>query len=190
MKPIIFNAESVRAILDGRKTQTRRVVPAFPFSDDWKHWNGRPEWERRDCPFGQPGDTLWVRETFLVQPELWAAGHSPQPVHYASDTPRNQAEDYALKPSIHMPRWASRITLKITDIRVERLQDISTDDAAREGITYAPGSYELEWMTPYQRERKRLADFQAMWDTINAKRGYPWESNPYVWVLEFSRDAA
>lgn len=154
-RPILFSGEMVRAILAGRKTQTRRVIWAI------RRVTG--------CPYGEPGDRLWVRERFYVQPELWAEGHGPQPVEYAADVadPR-MVEDYVGKPSIHMPRWASRITLEITGRRMQRVQDISEADAAAEGV----GSRE---------------EFAALWDAINVKRGYAWVTNPLVWVIEFKR---
>jgi hypothetical protein len=204
MKPIIFNAESVRAILDGRKTQTRRVVKPQPPTDEFgtsyvgpvygpemynpvkidRHgemYPGAPvygvydedgEWGAK-CPFGQPGDTLWVREAILPKDHQYAADFSKITI------PDHDAHNWCFFysryccPSIHMPRWASRITLKITDVRVERLQDISEADALAEGC---------------RSQIQHSALFADMWDEINAKRGYPWESNPWVWVLEFSRE--
>jgi hypothetical protein len=125
------------------------------------------------CPYGVVGDRLWVRENFYVQPELWAEGHGPQPVHYAADTSREEVEDYVQKPSIHMPWWASRILLEITDIRVENLQDISHEDAVAEGIPNLPGAQ---------------AAYRVLWDSINGKReGLSWKDNPWVWALTFRR---
>ena len=183
---ILFSGPMVRAILDGRKTQTRRAIhpdignwleEVSP--GDWRYIVDIPEGSMpaiEACPYGQPGDRLWVRETFAVQPELWAAGHGPQPIHYLADTPRDQIEDYVVKPSIHMPRWASRITLEITDVRVERVQEIAIDDIYAEGCPPISCGDEdaselYEW-------------FSGLWDDINAKRGYGWDANPRVWVID------
>lgn len=125
------------------------------------------------CPYGLVGDRLWVREAFYVQPELWARNHGPQPVHYAADTNREEVEDYVQKPSIHMPRWASRITLEITGVRVERVQEISEEDARAEGIDARPQAA-IPW-------------YRDLWDSINADRGYGWAANPLVWVVMFKR---
>ena len=86
-----------------------------------------------------------------------------------------------------MPRWASRITLEITDIKVERVQEIKSHDATAEGVRYAKGSYEWEWFTPNARCLKRIDDFRILWDSLNAKRGYGWEVNPWLWVLSFKK---
>jgi hypothetical protein len=116
-------------------------------------------------------------------------GHGPQPIHYAASTEdRRQVEDYVGKPSIHMPRWASRITLEVTEVRVERLQDISEEDAKAEGIIQAEG-FDL-WATKEGGrlyESPRLA-FMALWDSINGQRpGMDWQSNPWVWAVSFKR---
>ncbi len=160
-RPIMFSGEMVRAILEGRKTQTRRV---------WK----RPElrkadWEIGDssiaCPYGEVGDRLWVRET-------WCGGQHGMPVHYKASWTEHEYGP-AWKPSIHMPRKYSRITLEITGVRVERVQDMSVEDAINEGIG-------LSSVDP-------LGSFGQLWDSINAKCGYGWGVNPWVWVVEFKR---
>ena len=154
---IIFNGEMVRAILDGRKTQTRRVVKSCtvgrdevsPFIKIGKfcgHYpDDLPEVIKNCCPFGQVGDRLWVRETFRVhsratdvatlsykasERQSWTQQVARVPIELCT----KQVSPEAWTPSIHMPRWASRITLEITDIRVERLNDISEKDAFSEGI--------------------------------------------------------
>lgn len=190
-KPILFNGEMVRAILEGRKTITRRVIlkkrkipgepryytPDFPLNQFL---------EVADCPYSVPGDCLWVRESFYVQPEL-APLCEPQPIHYRADTLPEQVEDYVCKPSIHMPRWASRITLEVTGVRVERVQDISEEDARAEGIQ--PEKRIDLSLPPEQRETmlgcKYL--FRYLWDDLNLKRGYGWDMNPWVWVVGFQQ---
>jgi hypothetical protein len=216
-RPILFSAEMVRAILDGRKTQTRRVMKVQPWPDATvevgpyhPHWidrNGESQpgpstfgavWDHQDivnggdaglrCPYGQPGDQLWVREGFAVQPELWADNHGPQPIHYTADQvigvagkpDQRQIEDYRSKPSIHMPRWASRITLRITDIRVERLQSVSHEDCEAEGCTGGHCS-----IPGYPYSATPREHFQTLWNKINGPGA--WDANPWVWVVAFER---
>jgi hypothetical protein len=155
------------------------------------------------CPYGQIGDTLYVRESFCyVDPDMWR-GHIAEcpsseywPGHYedwiigcrkfgigfkADGDGESQliAGDVKWKPSIHMPRWASRIHLEITGVRVERLQEISEEDARAEGVNHQ------RWpeSDPYYMTGRDA--FIELWDAINAKRGYSWDSNPFVWVVEF-----
>lgn len=172
-RPIIFYGPMVRAILEGRKTQTRRITR---FSSSGRiELHGR-QWHISDpnairaCPYGQPGDRLWVRETWCRT----AAGYT----QYRADDKREQPYWTLLKwkPSIHMPRLASRITLEITDVRVERLQDITHRDALSEGVEYDVS----------KQDGSPLSRFENLWNSINAKRGYSWESNPFVWVLSFN----
>ncbi len=164
-KPILFSGEMIRAVLDGRKTQTRRVVKPQPVG----LW-AAPGKSR--CPYGQPGGRLWVRETFY--PERSHRG----PVSYRATWPRDDdPPDGGWKPSIFMPRWASRITLEIVSVRVEQVQDISEDDARAEGVD--DGTGQTRPLHPYW--------FRALWDSINSKRGYGWEKNPWVWVVAFRR---
>jgi hypothetical protein len=216
-RPILFSGEMVRAILDGRKTQTRRkmsvqpwpnaTVEVGPYHPHWIDRNGESQpgpstfgavWDHQDivnggdtglrCPYGAPGDLLWVREGFAVQPELWADNHGPQPIHYTADQvigfagkpDQRQIEDYRSKPSIHMPRWASRITLRITDIRVERLQDITEDDARAEGCDPARWIDETDVGMEGYRE-----GFARLWNKINGPGA--WDANPWVWVISFER---
>jgi hypothetical protein len=195
-RPILFSGSMVRAILKGRKTQTRRIVKPQPerLGVGWK-WrknannavsggdetgNALKGWMPSMSPYGKPGDRLWVRETFLVQPFLWTDSHGPQPVHYAATTNRAEAEDYTAKPSIHMPRWASRLTLEITDVRVERLQDISHEDALAEGVDDRDRMpYGLPVLS------FAVANYHKLWDKINGPGA--WDANPWVWVVEFRR---
>ena len=176
-RPIIFNTEMVRAILDGRKTQTRRVVKYKAYTRE-----GDPVYPH-ECPYGEIGDRLWVRETWAYTDgggALVMGGIietvEPQIVYKANGY--KYSESLKWKPSIHMPRWASRITLEITDVRVERARDISYGDLCKEGFkTY--GLSEKSEMLPAS------IWFQELWDSLNAKRGYSWKSNPWVWVIEF-----
>ena len=190
-RPILFSAEMVKSILAGRKTMTRRVVKLNSSGRvqlHGKQWHIEDKNVINGCPFGVPGDRLWVRETWGVEKdfnnikpfELWPGDdESMLAVDYAADKKRIWHRDYQGKwrPSIHMPRWASRITLEITSVRVERLQKITNNDALAEG-------------TPDLRTIKNNWDmkhcFSHLWDSINGKK-HPWTSNPWVWVIEFRR---
>ena len=204
-RPILFSAPMVRALLDGSKTQSRRIVKPQPF-------NGRPDDEVRKqmiengalgqdasltdlingaidhgfipeakCPYGHTGDRLWVRETYFGN----HFQHPNEPedereLHYRADgLPNFEGEESLIKwrPSIFMPRWASRITLEIVNVRVERLQDISEDDAKAEGAAWgACGS---------PQEGSHKAGYAQLWENINGPGS--WDANPWVWVVEFKR---
>lgn len=212
-RPILFAGRLVRAILDGRKTQTRRIVGdvnAHP--DAWasvslgslsfmaKHTArgkfGATFTSHRDaieagsihvcpvsCPYGVPGDRLWVRETWLyVGPgsgseidgpieQARRCNQKPENVWYRADGER----DLRWRPSIFMPRWASRLTLEVTEIRVQRLQDITDEDVIAEGVVVpeSSGNSLRDW-------------FACGWDELNEERA-PWSSNPWVWVINFRR---
>ena len=196
-KPILFSGPMVNAILDGRKTQTRRAVkhctqnsaasrPYFPGG----YKQGKFV-EPTDCPYGQPGDRLWVRET-------WGRGYTyggGDPVFWYRADGESRFEqkpsvicDYTRppdnakwKPSIFMPRWASRITLEITDVRVERLRDISEEDSWEEGIHDLAADNE-QWDGDPDQGRKT---FCLIWQSINGKGS--WEQNPWVWVVSFRK---
>ena len=196
-KPISFKADMVNAILEGRKTQTRRVIdmqdrphPPMPPSGSVKKWwqqghgnGGRGSRDRLFTPpYGLPGDYLWVRETWSMRSE-W--DHLPpslipegEPVFYAA----GGGKAGRTRPSIFMPRWASRIDLLVTDVRVERLQDISAGGVVKEGIPYPPE----ELTTDEQITNYLHAGFASLWDSINSK-SHPWASNPWVWVIQFER---
>ncbi len=206
-KPILFSGPMVRALLDGSKTQTRRVFKAKN-GGVWPHKNDLPGMHQimRNCPYGHRigGDRLYVRET-------WAAPHAydhlpprliPKDarIHYAATEDRG---GLLWRPSIHMPRWASRITLEIAGVRVERLEDISEADAIAEGIERLPepviaGGWsgenrftlkgmgtgacagDVSWNAPTAAEL-----YQRLWESINGPGS--WDANPWVWVVEFRR---
>ena len=204
-RPILFNDAMVRAILDGRKTQTRRVVKPQP--SDASKWvavdhfgngefvpvlpcHGRPHGIHApaaiSCPYGQTGDRLWVRESFMPAP-LEVVPETPEPTRwdiiYAADGGQSVKLAPAgynptlynherWTPSIHMPRWASRITLEITGVRVERLRDISSADCWAEGIQHSPD------VDPYH-------EFADLWSSVYGAES--WAANPWVWVVEFRR---
>lgn len=235
-RPILFSGEMVRALLDGRKTQDRRIVrPQPPEGTDAlrdipgeNHWwaayathdaNGvtyRPlgsdqqhSWR---CPYGRPGDLLWVREAFMVEPHpadlgltremipaTWdAAVEAAGKVRYRADVGSLITGDgRPWMPSIYMPRWASRITLRLTDVRVERLQDISGADAIAEGIECGDGAWhtdesgaayrrdEYGWFVPGQHRRHNspIHAYRDLWESINGPGS--WDANPWVWALTF-----
>ena len=209
-RPILLSGPMVRAILAGEKTQTRRVVKPQPQpfqSNDrpgrWWWFNihrkGWPEGRIHEamldaeiipfCPYGATGDRLWVRETLANSGGGWyyaADGMSLDPEGRAlSLTGQGKAGKW-YRPSIHMPRWASRITLDVASVRVERLQDISEADAQAEGAPI--GEYfkdDLDGGRLVKADRR--LGFRVLWDSINAKRGYGWDVNPWVWVVEFRR---
>ena len=197
-RPILFSAPMVRAILDGGKTQTRRVVKSQPefVGPESLHCAEVALWQEAvmalKSPYGQPGDRLWVRETF--QPTFapgikhgdadWTTGEGYQPRYMATDERVEwiDADDNITnrcKPAIHMPRWASRITLEVTGVRVERLQDISDSDAWDEGI-----DFEAYTAAGGCKDAPRVA-FGDLWERINGPGS--WEANPWVWVVEFKK---
>jgi hypothetical protein len=267
-RPILFSGAMVRAILEGRKTQTRRVVRdqppahmdiAVPYlkpDDGPQQWcftgpqldaTGKPlpieQWEGGwpdcspafVCPYGVPGDRLWVRETlgvvanwgtvqyaadsaYLYDPDMRKAGFpyadecEAMVEHWGDDY---NANDFKLIPSIFMPRWASRITLELTDVRVQRVQEISEEDAQSEGAFFTNygrkcfhgngvhdvGDCPAPPKTHPQREGWSMSEttsheqclgkprfaFANLWDSINADRGFGWDKNPWVWALTFRR---
>lgn len=167
-RPILFSGPMVRAILGGRKTQTRRIVKTGT-PDDWNA-----------CPYGVIGDHLWVRECFSKPYELDIQAKCFTGFYRATDAGRK----VKWMPSIFMPRWASRIALEITNVRIERLQDISEADAQREGWDWSNHDV-MQTYDPVTMDTARRW-FQAKWDEINGKRA-PWGSNPLVWLVEFKR---
>lgn len=191
--PILFSGEMVRAILDGRKSQTRRVVKLNPaYVERWK--NEPAEMWARECPYGQPGDRLWVRETFGLGQQSYnhtawityrAGGERDANDRYTEVAAWQDRNPRCWYPSIHMPRWASRITLEVTGVRVERVQAITNEDAIAEGCTGGPGveGYsEANPADPYE-------EYAILWDSLNADRGFGWNVNPWVWRIAFRRVA-
>ena len=243
-RPIVFSAEMVRAILEGRKTMHR--VPMHPQPDEMDEpeatWmgahNGGPEWcwwtsdgyrgpGCGRCPFGRPGDTLWVRETFGYwqddrDPHKLLPGESFDPAKpngfalwtgramrcgecylvYRADGYKRPLAEWQYPhdvyehcvgrfdrriPSIQMPRWASRITLRVKRVWVEPLQEISEGDCEDEGVTWVrDGIWGLRsWEGGCFKTAEQA--YAHLWDTTNAKRGYGWNTNPWVWCSEFER---
>ena len=169
-RPILFSLPMIKAILEGRKTMTRRLLKQQPL--DIMPMNAPNEWVTLDtkeptphgkiikCRFGVPGDCLWVRETFHID-----EGDNI-PFYKASE---EHHEIFKWKPSIFMPRWASRITLEITNVRVDKLVTLDYNDAIKEGF-------------------ESVEQFKILWDKINSKKeNCLWQNNPYVWILEFRR---
>ena len=248
-KPILFSAPMVRAVLEGRKTQTRRIVKGADEAEEINHHTGR-EWHsvyqkivtgqhgsreleetthRELCPYGQPGDRLWVRETWIhyhtINHRVRMDGGSfsevsdgyaaykadgfdsiqdfKDHIRLTSDSGFEGIEVWndQFRPSIHMPRWASRITLEVVSVKVERLQDISEEDAMAEGILKAnhgldkynqphPKYYwkEIGAETPNVCHQQAKYAFANLWQSINGHGS--WEANPWVWVVEFEKEAA
>ena len=215
-RPIIFSAPMVRAILEGRKTQTRRVVKWDTARVDGERASVGPDgyksvtdhtiitvpWNSKNirhltCLYGEPGDRLWVRETwanFGGDADLYQH-HKPGVAYRATwDGDKYGWPDFAhhvsyvpgdkWRPSIFMPRWASRITLEITEIRVQRAQEISGEDIKAEGIE---GDYypDVEATDPHSA----AIYYMELWDSLNSKRGYGWDKNPWVWAITFRRIA-
>ena len=214
---MIFNAEMVRALLDGRKTQTRRIIKDCTVGRDQiskfiqigKKFIGCypedvPELIRECCPYGIPGDRIWVREAFRVHSRAtdvatlvykasernsWTEQTHRVPVAVCN----KPATPEKWTPSLHMPRWASRILLEITDVRVERLNVISEEDARAEGVGIALwfaaiGVPESEWTSLGKQgamQASHINKFATLWESIYGAES--WKANPWVWVIEFKR---
>ncbi|WPZ05618.1 hypothetical protein [Pelagerythrobacter marinus] len=196
-KGIIFAAPMVRALLDGRKTQTRRLIKPAPFIDSMgnfcapdrkgKIWNWGQNIDGSPCtrnfvkkmPYA-PGDRLYVREAFAVSGIGW--GKKPSQarggrVHYRTD-PDHGWQPYwgPWNPSIHMPRWASRLTLLVTDVRVQRVAEISEEDAIAEGAEYS-------FIRGAAISQRRM--FELLWNSLHDRPGQRWEDNPWVVAVRF-----
>lgn len=223
--PIIFSAAMVKAILEGNKTQTRRIVnpqPPFDCADDEvlveydgcmgypamvASWEGESEIHNVKFPYGVKGDILWVRENYLKPPfiteKMLRDGADTWPkFDYSASCSEVEIEQYKEwgwkhKPSIHMPKIACRIFLKIKSIRVEKLQEICESDAIAEGVNksdipnkfehYSPelsfNKNDLELGYPYTHSAK--ASFRTLWKSIYGQN--QWDVNPFVWVIEFEK---
>ncbi len=208
-KPILFSTEMVKAILEGKKSQTRRIMKPQPYLQkgllyplmnkpenafvwEFKKENRWFAWEHNSyqfdltisnqCPYGLVGSRLWVRETFATEkcwdnkPMSFFNNASDVPIWFkvcdplvADFVPRGK-----WRPSIFMPRWASRINLEVTEVRVQRLQEITQEDCLAEGSYMAT-------------DKDDEGGFVNLWDSINIKRGYSWSSNPWVWAISFKR---
>jgi hypothetical protein len=208
-RPILFSAPMVRAILEGRKTVTRRVLKPYrkyPIvnlaeAEPALHYSGRhndPDswgYEFLDdgapaslsacpelCPYGQPGDRLWVRETWgQLYPHLC----DDEPVFWRADYSDKELREQLLpkwRPSIHMYRWASRITLEVTDVRVERLHGITDAGCEAEGVRPSIDGNARDWPSDETGWRRT---FRQLWDQINGEGA--WHADPWVWVVEFQR---
>ena len=200
-RPIIFNTEMVKAILDGRKTQTRRVVKPQPLytilnpimlakdaasPSGFSFISDEIDDIRLKCPYGVHSDRLWVRETWALidNREFGGTSHleykaytgDPYPGGWPPEEAKGNPDAPKWKPSIFIPKKYARIWLEIKNIRVERLQDISVKDLYAEGYPRPDSQY-------WDAARKW---FHALWQSINGKK-YPWESNPWVWVVEFRK---
>lgn len=224
LRPILMSGPMVRAILDGRKTQTRRVVKPQPPADieEAFAWfagelRGAPNGCAEDglyvrtlagltyrgpCPYGAPGDVLWVRESWYYDlpphklPKVRPADFDRDSLYFRADgeccaqIPECQCAEVGKpkwKPSTHLPRWACRLFLRVKSVRVERVQEIGEADAKAEGVE----RHDDEGVTYYGPLNAGHADarraFETLWDSINAERGFGWAANPWVWVVEFER---
>lgn len=186
-KPILMTGDVIRAIRDGNKTQMRRVCSLQcprTASRRGAMWTREQQLDR--CPFGQPDDLLWVRETFKIGTPDDCACYEPcgrcvvGNLMYCADFAGDGGEWGPWKPSIHMPRGASRLTLQLNQVRVERLQEISEQDVLREGIAPYKGGWTNGVMGPFSHP---MLAFSDLWDDINPK--HPYDSNPWVWAITF-----
>lgn len=216
-RPILFSGPMVRAIIEGRKTQTRRIIKPQPlpylngfvakeWSRDTKPWMpiGGIHQDKWECPYGQPGDRLWVRETWglmcYYDPTDWmresivGIPESEVQERYLVEHAANwnlPSESAFWRPSIHMPRWASRITLEIVSVRAQMLQGITEEDAKAEGAEFGiycgpddegPALRSVDCESDEHLASHR-SGFRFLWESINGPGS--WDANPFVWVIEF-----
>ncbi|KPC51038.1 hypothetical protein [Pseudomonas amygdali] len=200
-RPILFSAPMVRAILSGQKTVTRRALKTQPridasgnFCVDGANYGqdiyGKPltkHFVSSNCPHGKPGDRLWVREAWQADAQVNAIAPRElshgEPIRYPADGASQQTGCSMImpgktRPSIHMPRWVSRILLEITDVHVERLQDISEEQALAEGVMSSERDID-----PDGNNYSPIELFGGLWTMINGDGS--WQSNPWVWVVKF-----
>lgn len=208
--PIIMTSESVRAILDGRKTQTRRIIKPQP--EDFKPLGkagqmipyrqgkevpdmpGHHIWEPIKCPYGVVGDRLWVQEGYQITSfNVCKIPHNAFVGHYLCDNKKfakpatldelkkwgHRKKPHAKTSGRFMYKSLARLWLEITGIRVERVQEISEKDATAEGVMR---------LTTYRTETPMIDMFRHLWNVLNAKRGFGWDKNPFVWVIEFKKE--
>lgn len=212
-KPILFSAPMVRAVLAGTKTQTRRALRVQPPANTvqvstWHHPDQRPmfyawtraggpvadhlfggaeisDWEPVPCPYGKPGDRLWVREAFAGSIAYERHGYPLKEwgnkIWYIADGEPRSGQWTLPRPSIHMPRALSRITLEVTGVRVERLQAISATDAIAEGVNVHADHHGK----PRDSIYSPVQAYRDLWEQINGPGS--WDANPWVWVVEFRR---
>lgn len=224
-RPILFNADMVRAVLDGRKTQTRRIIQSaaknmqasghkvIEYREPGDKWYGEhvfsmcnqsgtwcdytKEQFLAKCPFGAVGDRVWLRETFRVHSRatdvatlVYKASEQQSWTQQTHRVPIEKCNKPAVvdkwTPSIHMPRWASRITLEITGVRVERMFDISEADARAEGVEQLRGGFWRHYQPGWtQHQLSARGSFVTLWKSIYGEEG--WQANPWVWVVDFKR---
>lgn len=198
MKPILFSTPMVKAILDGRKTQTRRVIKIDDAPENWKISIAGTSIVRTEpydvkLPRYAAGDILWVRETWAQTwtPDsndigfVYKADGKPAAFPYWGNV--KQCKDEVWIPSIFMPKEAARIFLRVKNVRVERVQEITENDAKNEGVK---DPYDYQEPSYYDQPHVRGMEinksaFAGLWDSLKAKRGYGWEANPWVWVYGF-----
>ncbi len=234
--PLLFTGENIRAIYKNRKTMTRRVIKPQPSATitDWtfaaesgdrvmyRGWphvlresRGRDKRAAGDltpvrvaCPYGVPGDLLWVRETWGAWPHMGGGVQLDSVRYHSTDKPPDDPHNaWRWRASIHMPRSLSRLILRVSNVRVERVQDISEEDVQAEGVYMTtipkapPLHVEVRWVAPGvvmtnafgEQDNQAPAHstavkaFQCLWDSINAKRGYSWDSNPWCWCVTWDR---
>jgi hypothetical protein len=202
-KPILFSTQMVRAILAGNKTQTRRVATRKGYDNEiqsqkyvcyehsldnkplYNFHNNEPGHNHIKCGVGvwskyAIGDILWVRETWKRDP---VSGEPLYKADGALETAMQSVRPW--RPSIHMPRSAARLFLQVTDVHAERLQNITREDCIAEGVQDTIGMSAPE--NEYAHGNTAIGNYRELWDSLNAKRGFGWDANPWVWVYEFEK---